>query len=499
METWEERLATWADPQDSAQHYIRFLEGTLSLDPNTSAITTQISEAKLVSDEVGECLPPKATKGGGGNGDSVQWHFKVLSFSHIQQDRLGLSIPRPLFRQIQDAWHLHPRTVNAFLSNNGVLTTTTAHHCSATGRSSTVWKVAVSRSTGFDCVSVTRDPAARTTYVLYHHLADEAAVFAALTKAAPERLLDHHFFVAVLYQAHHGCVEAFRHVIDMAVLAIEKQTRYGKPGRLMDSLSSQWSPDDEKDAVSAVEDPKRVIRQLSYCQTDLAVIGHVARCGLECGEQLFQAIQQDQRELSLLLSSGGSDGDGGQEEPSQQPWFLKRLRAAQLMTRDDVEYTRRRVAMVVSQVQQMKDRSQSQTSFMLNDLAQSEAQYTAAIAIDTKRDSIAMRTLSVLGIVFLPGTFVATLFSVDMFDWGGGKETEPSANTLRVSPSMWIYWVVAIPLTIVTFLFVAPLVEEGEPEERSAAEYSSREEAAPGTVFWRHGFYGCVEICWCCV
>ncbi|KAK6839932.1 hypothetical protein PG987_005798 [Apiospora arundinis] len=418
METWEERLATWADPQDSAQHYIRFLEGTLSLDPNTSAITTQISEAKLVFDEVA--------------GPTGPLH------------------PRPIFRQIQDAWHLHPRTVNAFLSNNGVLTTTTAHCCPATGRSSTVWKVAVSRSTGFDCVSVTRDPATRTTYVLYHHLADEAAVFAALTKAAaPERLLDHHFFVAVLYQAHHGCVEAFRHVIDMAVLAIEKQTRYGKPGRLMDRLSGQWSPDDEKDAVSAMEDPKRVIRQLSYCQTDLAVIGHVARCGLECGEQLFQAIQQDQRELSLLLSSGGSDGDGGQEEPSQQPWFLKRLRAAQLMTRDDVEYTRRRVAMVVSQVQQMKDRSQSQTSFMLNDLAQSEAQYTAAIAIDTKRDSIAMRTLSVLGIVFLPGTFVATLFSVDMFDWG--KETGPSA-TLRVSPSMWIYWVVAIPLTIVTFL-----------------------------------------------
>ncbi|KAK7973857.1 hypothetical protein PG989_015705 [Apiospora arundinis] len=416
METWEERLATWADPQDSAQHYIRFLEGTLSLDPNTSAITTQISESQLVFDEVGPTGPLH---------------------------------PRPLFRQIQDAWHLHPRTVNAFLSNNGVLTSTA--HCPATGRSSTVWKVAVSRSTGFDCVSVTRDPAARTTYVLYHHLADEASVFAALTKAAaPERLLDHHFFVAVLYQAHHGCVEAFRHVIDMAVLAIEKQTRYGKPGRLMDRLSGQWSPDDEKDAVSAVEDPKRVIRQLSYCQTDLAVIGHVARCGLECGEQLFQAIEQDQRELSILLSSSG--GDGGQEEPSQQAWFLKRLRAAQLMTRDDVEYTRRRVAMVLSQVQQMKDRSQSQTSFMLNDLAQSEAQYTAAIAIDTKRDSIAMWTLSVLGIVFLPGTFVATLFSVDMFDWGGGKETEPSANTLRVSPSMWIYWVVAIPLTIVTFL-----------------------------------------------
>ncbi|KAK8068355.1 hypothetical protein PG996_007467 [Apiospora saccharicola] len=55
---------------------------------------------------------------------------------------------------------------------------------------------------------------------------------------------------------------------------------------------------------------------------------------------------------------------------------------------------------------------------MLSAVAQREAEYTTAIAIDTKRDSVAMRTIAVLGIVFLPGTFVATLFSVDMFDCG---------------------------------------------------------------------------------
>lgn len=84
---------------------------------------------------------------------------------------------------------------------------------------------------------------------------------------------------------------------------------------------------------------------------------------------------------------------------------------------------------------------------MLGSIAQSDAEYTAAIAMSAKRDGIAMKTISTLGIVFLPGTFIATVFSVGMFDWGSADD-----EGLRVSPSMWIYWAVTIPLTAVTML-----------------------------------------------
>lgn len=87
---------------------------------------------------------------------------------------------------------------------------------------------------------------------------------------------------------------------------------------------------------------------------------------------------------------------------------------------------------------------------MLNTITQSDAEYTAAIAVDGKRDSIAVKTISILGIVFLPGTFVATLFSIGMFDWGGADSG--TASSLTVSPSMWIYWAITVPLTIVTFV-----------------------------------------------
>ena len=87
---------------------------------------------------------------------------------------------------------------------------------------------------------------------------------------------------------------------------------------------------------------------------------------------------------------------------------------------------------------------------MLNTITQSDAEYTAAIAVDGRRDSTAMKTIAILGIVFLPGTFMATLFSSDMFDWGD-DETDDK-HSLTVSRKMWIYWVVTVPLTVMTLL-----------------------------------------------
>ena len=87
---------------------------------------------------------------------------------------------------------------------------------------------------------------------------------------------------------------------------------------------------------------------------------------------------------------------------------------------------------------------------MLSAITQSNAEYTAALAVDGKRDSIAMKTISILGIVYLPGTFVATLFSINAFDWGGADGKESSS--LTVAPSIWIYFAIAVPLTVVTFL-----------------------------------------------
>jgi Mg2+ and Co2+ transporter CorA len=43
------------------------------------------------------------------------------------------------------------------------------------------------------------------------------------------------------------------------------------------------------------------------------------------------------------------------------------------------------------------------------------------LAHASKRDSTAMKTLSLLGAVFLPGTFLSSVFSMTFFDFNVGK------------------------------------------------------------------------------
>lgn len=53
-------------------------------------------------------------------------------------------------------------------------------------------------------------------------------------------------------------------------------------------------------------------------------------------------------------------------------------------------------------------------------------------------DSVAMKTLALVTAIFLPATFIATLFSMSMFDWQG-----PTV----VSSNFWVFWVVVVPLS----------------------------------------------------
>ncbi|RYC63258.1 hypothetical protein CHU98_g2944 [Xylaria longipes] len=63
------------------------------------------------------------------------------------------------------------------------------------------------------------------------------------------------------------------------------------------------------------------------------------------------------------------------------------------------------------------------------------------LAHASKRDSTAMKTLSLLGAIFLPGTFLSSVFSMTFFDF-------KVAGNSEVSQELWIYFVITIPLTL---------------------------------------------------
>lgn len=87
---------------------------------------------------------------------------------------------------------------------------------------------------------------------------------------------------------------------------------------------------------------------------------------------------------------------------------------------------------------------------MLGVITQNDSEFTAAIAVDGRRDSIAVKTISILGIVYLPGSFVATFFSMGMFDWNFADAT--TSSPLKASPALWIYVAITIPLTVMTYI-----------------------------------------------
>lgn len=70
------------------------------------------------------------------------------------------------------------------------------------------------------------------------------------------------------------------------------------------------------------------------------------------------------------------------------------------------------------------------------------AQSTQRIAEATMNDSASMKTIAILTMIFLPGTAVASFFSMTMWDWN------TSDGTALVNPWLWIYFAVATPLTL---------------------------------------------------
>lgn len=106
----------------------------------------------------------------------------------------------------------------------------------------------------------------------------------------------------------------------------------------------------------------------------------------------------------------------------------------------------------LEQVRTLRNRIQIQLSVVANIIAQNDnrtnisiAEASRRIAFETKRDSDAMKTIAALTMVFLPATFVATLFGMVFFT------TESSSGSgFRVNSLWWIYLAVTIPLTMLT-------------------------------------------------
>lgn len=54
-----------------------------------------------------------------------------------------------------------------------------------------------------------------------------------------------------------------------------------------------------------------------------------------------------------------------------------------------------------------------------------------------------MKTIAVMTMAFLPGTFFAALFAIPSLQWG---------NSRVIQDSFWIYWAFTLPSTVLVFV-----------------------------------------------
>ncbi|TVY52619.1 hypothetical protein LSUE1_G009321, partial [Lachnellula suecica] len=94
-------------------------------------------------------------------------------------------------------------------------------------------------------------------------------------------------------------------------------------------------------------------------------------------------------------------------------------------------------------------RLEIQRSALYNIIAQKESKLNFQMAGEqrklahaSKRDSAAMKTISLLGAIFFPGAYLASVFSMTFFNFQ--NDGSPAVNE-----RFWIYWAITIPLTAV--------------------------------------------------
>ena len=112
---------------------------------------------------------------------------------------------------------------------------------------------------------------------------------------------------------------------------------------------------------------------------------------------------------------------------------------------------RKQIAFSESKLRSLRFRAMSNMDRLKNEIQlafNTVAQYDSEISIDIGRaaqsDSAAMKTIAFLTLIFLPPTFISSLFSMSFFNF------DAEHDRWRMSSQFWIFWAVTIPITILT-------------------------------------------------
>ncbi|GAP87538.1 putative Mg2+ transporter -like Zinc transport protein [Rosellinia necatrix] len=178
--------------------------------------------------------------------------------------------------------------------------------------------------------------------------------------------------------------------------------------------------------------------------TDFDVDG-INRDLVECHSQVLwkrpQAYQEIIKEMKLAMVKF-------EEKAGIQTNFTaKKLRALHGSMVARLEFYRVKLTGQEHYIHTTLERLHIQRQALYNIITQKESKLNLEMAAQqrrlahaSKRDSTAMKTLSLLGAIFLPGTFLSSVFSMTFFNFNVPEGSE-------VSQELWVYFAITIPLT----------------------------------------------------
>jgi hypothetical protein len=89
-----------------------------------------------------------------------------------------------------------------------------------------------------------------------------------------------------------------------------------------------------------------------------------------------------------------------------------------------------------------------------------------------------MKTLAIVTMFFLPGSFISALFSAPFFAWDELNNRDYRHIGVRTTPQFNLYWAITIPITVLTFILYFSWVFY-QKYSRSRGDPTLNEKATP--------------------
>ncbi|KAL4758902.1 uncharacterized protein BDW70DRAFT_89015 [Aspergillus foveolatus] len=114
-----------------------------------------------------------------------------------------------------------------------------------------------------------------------------------------------------------------------------------------------------------------------------------------------------------------------------------------IKTRQRILHEEKRAHSLKTRSKSLNDRHRNEINLAFNLVSQS-------FGSDARTDSNMMKTVAIVSMVYLPGTFVSGLFGTNFFSF----QADPG-NTWLMADEFWLYWAVTLPLTFATVVIWA--------------------------------------------